>query len=247
MILLLNDTSSYHSGCMAVMRSYQYSRSIKTYEAIPKLKWSDYKTVILNGEGTMHHSKPTAMNFLRALQSAHEKGCDIQIHNTVWQEMCHTYDDVLRKCSQITVREVLSQQEISKHGIYASISPDRSMIVDVPYKEYNHVTIYDGQTFNKSIQRQSDRPRINIFEQSWDEIVNRLRNADLLITGRHHEMYAAIKARCKFIVEEGNTWKNRGLLQTVGSSIDFNDIEGILDGKYDAEYEKIFQYCLYTK
>ena len=247
MILLLNDTSSYHSGCMAVMRSYQYSRSIKTYEAIPKLKWSDYKTVILNGEGTMHHSKPTAMNFLRALQSAHAKGCDIQIHNTVWQEMCHTYDDVLRKCSQITVREVLSQQEIFKHGIYAPISPDRSMIVDVPYKEYNHVTIYDGQTFNKSIQRQSDRPRINIFEQSWDEIVNRLRNADLLITGRHHEMYAAIKARCKFIVEEGNTWKNRGLLQTVGSSIDFNDIEGILDGKYDAEYEKIFQYCLYTK
>ena len=195
----------------------------------------------------MHHSKPTAMNFLRALQSAHAKGCDIQIHNTVWQEMCHTYDDVLRKCSQITVREVLSQQEIFKHGIYAPISPDRSMIVDVPYKEYNHVTIYDGQTFNKSIQRQSDRPRINIFEQSWDEIVNRLRNADLLITGRHHEMYAAIKARCKFIVEEGNTWKNRGLLQTVGSSIDFNDIEGILDGKYDAEYEKIFQYCLYTK
>jgi hypothetical protein len=232
---------------MAVMRSYQYSRSIKTYETLPKIKWSDYKTVILNGEGTMHHSKPTAMKFLRALQSAHGRGCDIQIHNTVWQEMCHTYDDVLRKCSQITVREVLSQQEIFKHGIYAPISPDRSMIVDVPYKEYDHVNIYDGQTFNKSIQRQSDRPRINIFEQSWDEIVNRLRNADLLITGRHHEMYAAIKAKCKFIVEEGNTWKNRGLLQTVGASIDCNDIEGILNGKYDVEYEKIFQYCLYTK
>ena len=243
MILLLNDTSSYHSGCMAVMRSYQYSRSIKTYEAIPKLKWSDYKTVILNGEGTMHHSKPTAMNFLRALQSAHAKGCDIQIHNTVWQEMCHTYDEVLRKCSQITVREVLSKEEMSKHGVEATIKPDRSILVDVPYQEYPHVHIYDGQPYTKRLEFESDNPRINIFEQSWDEIVNRLRHADLLQTGRYHEMYAAIKARCKFIVGEGNTWKNSGLLKTVGAEIDFRDVDGILGGQYDTEYDKVFEFC----
>lgn len=247
MILLLNDTSNYHNGCSAVVQTYRFDRSIKTNELLTKINWSHYDTVILNGEGTMHHSQPHAMKFLRALGYAHAEGCDIQIHNTVWQDMLHDYDDVLRKCSQITVREVLSKEEMLKHGVEATIKPDRSILVDVPYEEYPHVHIYDGQTASKFTSIESNNPRINIFEQSWDEIVNRLRHADLLVTSRHHEMYAAIKARCKFIVGEGNTWKNRGLLQTVGASIDFNDIEGILNGKYDVEYEKIFQYCLYTK
>ena len=247
MILLLNDTSNYHNGCSAVVQTYRFDRSIKSNELLTKINWSHYDTVILNGEGTMHHSKPTAMNFLRALQSAHAKGCDIQIHNTVWQEMCHTYDDVLRKCSQITVREVLSKEEMLKHGVEATIKPDRSILVDVPYQEYPHVHIYDGQPYNKRFEFESDNPRINIFEQSWEEVVNRLRHADLLVTSRHHEMYAAIKARCRFIVGEGNTWKNRGLMQSAGVSIDFDDREGILEGKYDKEYEKLFDYCLHTK
>lgn len=240
MILLLNDTSNYHNGCSAVVQTYRFDRSIKTNELLTKINWSHYDTVILNGEGTMHHSKPTAMKFLRALGYAHAEGCDIQIHNTVWQEMLHDYDKVLSDCSQITVREVLSKEEMLKHGVEATIKPDRSILVDVPYQEYPHVHIYDGQPYNKNFQFDSDNPRINIFEQSWDEIVNRLRHADLLQTGRHHEMYAAIKARCKFIVGEGNTWKNSGLLKTVGAEIDFRDVDGILNGKYDEEYEKIF-------
>ena len=42
-------------------------------------------------------------------------------------------------------------------------------------------------------------PKINILKD-WNSIVNRLRHAELLVTGRHHEAYAALKARCKFIV-----------------------------------------------
>ena len=244
MILLLNDTSNYHSGCDAVVRSYEFDRSIKTNELVTKINWNHYDKVILNGEGTMHDNQHTALKFLRALGYAHADGCEIQIHNTVWQHMSHDYDDVLKRCTEITVREVLSQQEILKHGVEAKIVPDRSVMIEVPYKEYPQVYIYDGQPSRKSINIESDKPRINIFEQSWDEIVNRLRHAEFIVTGRHHEMYAAIKAKCRFIVSEGNTWKNRGLLETVGAQIDMEDREGILSGKYDTEYEKIFDYCL---
>ena len=247
MILLLNDTSDYHYGCTTVVQSYKFDHSRKTADKLKKIDWRAYNTVILNGEGTMHDSQPTSLRLLRALQQAYLSGCDIQIHNTVWQNMMHDYDDVLKHCSEITVREVLSQEEISKHGVETIIVPDRSITIDVPYEEYPHVHIYDGQTASKFTSIESNNPRINIFEQSWEEVVNRLRHADLLVTSRHHEMYAAIKARCKFIVGEGNTWKNRGLIQSAGVSIDFDDREGILEGKYDKEYEKLFDYCLHTK
>lgn len=243
MRLLLNDTSDYHNGCAAVVKSYEFDHSIKTKEPLNKVNWSLYDTVILNGEGTMHHGNIRAMNFLRALGYAHAAGCDIQIHNTVWQEMPHDYDRVLSNCSEITVRELLSQHELSKHNVHARIVPDRSVMIDVPYQEYPNVRIYDGQSYGKNFQPDRETPRINIFEQQWDEVVNRLRHAELLRTGRHHEMYAAIKARCRFIVEEGNTWKNIGLLKTVGVEIDFSDLDGILKGEYDQQYNAIFEYC----
>ena len=247
-VLLLNDTSDYHMGCEVVSKSYRYDTSIKTKNSLHALEinYHEYDKVILNGEGTMHHGRGASTNFLYALRYAQKAGCDTQIHNTVWQEMPDAFDDVLKKCSQITVREVLSQREIAKHGVDAKVVPDRSLMIDVPYKEYPFVKVYQGQYIKASTDEllDVDYPRINIFEQDWYEIVNRLRHCDLIITGRHHEMYAAIKARCRFIVTEGNTWKNRGLMETAGVFLDgMPSIEDALSGKYDSDYEKLFDYC----
>ena len=59
----------------------------------------------------------------------------------------------------------------------------------------------------------SKQKNLDIFE-SWDTIVNKLRKTNWFITGRHHELYAACKARCPFTVLKGNTWENEGLLAT---------------------------------
>jgi polysaccharide pyruvyl transferase WcaK-like protein len=240
-VLLLNDTSKYHFGCAQVIKTFMFDDSITTdnYRNIKSVDYSQYDKVILNGEGTMHHLNPVAIQFLNGLRLAQKAGCSTELLNTVWQQMPEQ-KDVLQRCDKIVVRETLSQKELLKDGIESEVQPDRSMIIDPSYTKYDHVHIYRGQYFFGEYF--DDYPRINIFKQSWNEIVNRLRHCDLLITGRHHEMYAAIKARCKFSITKGNSWKNEGLLKMFDLDINLTPKE-ILTGNYDEQYDKLFEYC----
>lgn len=241
--VLINDTSNYHNGCKivveAIRENYGYDKAYRTIDVLD-IDYTQYDEVIVNGEGTMHHNQRSAIRFLEALKAAQKFGLRTRLINTVWQSMIHDYDDVLQRCDEVIVREINSAEEMQKHGVTPLIAPDMSYLVDVPYQEYEHVTAYEGQYW-KLDTKETDWPAINVFEQSWGEIVNRLRHADLLITGRHHEMYAACKARCRFLVKPGNTWKNEGLLKTAGVDIPW-DVEGVLSGKYDKEYKKLWDY-----
>lgn len=245
--LLLNNTSKYHKGCVKVVEAiqniYGFDDSYFTNDDTSKVDVSQYDRVILNGEGTMHHNASRAIQLLTTLDLAQKAGCETHIINSVWQKMPNTKDHVLKACDSITVREIFSQQEISKHGVKANIHPDLSYMIEVPTQEYEHVSVYEGQYLGPQRSKGliGKYPRIDIFNQEWNEIVNRLRNCDLLITGRHHEMYAACKAECRFLVRPGNTWKNEGLLKTVGVEIPW-DIEGVLNGKYDDQYKLIWEY-----
>ena len=243
--LLLNDNTHYHHGCAKVMETYSFDDSIATNIAVD-VDFSDYSTVILNGEGTMHHNQSRAIKFLQALKDAYHLGCDIQLVNTVWQDMTNDYDDVLAKCSQIEVRDIISQKELkSRHGINSKIVPDRSILPHVPFKDYSPVRMYQGNRFDSKVESfKLECPKIDIFKQDWNSIVNKLRHAELLVTGRHHEAYAALKARCKFIALPGNTYKNEGIYLNAEvcpiNSLD--DIQDVLDGHYDREFNKIFNY-----
>lgn len=247
MRLLLNDTSEYHSGCKAVVQSYHFDHSIKTTESVDGINWNLYDEVILNGEGTLHHDAINARKFLNALKEAQAHGCKTIIENTVWQKMSNKWDSVLKNCESITVREIYSQKELqTKHWINSTVKSDRSLLVNVPHEEYDYVSIYEGQYWNSNkSQFNNQYPRIDIFKQSWNEIVNRLRNADVLISGRHHEIYAAIKAGCRFIALPGNTWKNDGIFASAGArKINrLADLPKVLSGDYDSEYEKILTFC----
>jgi len=243
--LLLNDTTHYHHGCAKVMETYSFDDSIATNRAVD-VDFSEYSTVILNGEGTMHHNQSKAIKFLQALKDAYHIGCDIQLVNTVWQDMTNDYDNVLAKCSKIEVRDIISQKELkSRHGINSKIVPDRSILPHVPFKDYSPVRMYQGNRFDSKVESfKLECPKIDIFKQDWNSIVNKLRHAELLVTGRHHEAYAALKARCKFIALPGNTYKNEGIYLNAEvcpiNSLD--DIQDVLDGHYDREFNRIFDY-----
>jgi polysaccharide pyruvyl transferase WcaK-like protein len=245
--LLLNDTSEYHSGCAEVIKTYRFDHSIKT-NGEPNINFKEYSIVILNGEGTMHHSdqnRPNTVKFLNALRSAQQAGCETHLLNTVWQSISNDYDDVLKRCKTIEVRDVISQRELKlKHGIDSVVVPDRSIRSDVPYMPYEYRQIYKGGWFISPFKIKYHHREISIFHQSWNEIVNRLRHAELLVTGRHHEAYAAIKAGCKFIVLPSNSHKNEGIyLNAKVKPINKLDmIEEVLNGKYDDEFKAIGRY-----
>lgn len=248
MKLLLNDTSRYHHGSAEVVRNIDFDLAL---EAPPdSIKFSSLAgekitCVILNGEGTLHHDSSIAHQWLSILKEAQAKGIPTIILNTVWQQMHKSTAKILERCERIEVREILSQHELRRIGIEAHVIPDRSIRTDVEITPYDYQQIYYGQPFNANLSTPSQYPEINIFSQSWNEVVNRLRNSSLLVTGRHHEMYAAIKARCKFIVKPGNTWKNLGVFASSAPDL-INiplSIEDVLSGKYDEEYEKIFDWA----
>lgn len=248
--LLLNNTSKYHKGCAKVIETFTFDDSIETNDSV-EVNFSEYSKVILNGEGTMHHTKNgfrrNPIKFMKALLEAQKAGCETQIVNSVWQEMTNEFDDMLGKCSVIEVRDVLSQRELQeKHHTSSIVKPDRSLIPDVPYEEYEHVDVYEGQWFFRKTESYDypGKQEINIFKQSWNEIVNRLRHATVLVTGRHHEAYAAIKAGCKFVVLPGNTHKNEGIYLNAGvQPINTLDkIDDVIAGKYNKEFQKIHEY-----
>ena len=246
--LLLNDTRKYHYGCAKVIETFDFDDSIETNQQVD-VNFAKYTKVILNGEGTMHHTRrdnrQNPLKFLEALKQAQAAGCETQLVNTVWQDMTIQFDEVLKQCSVIEVRDVLSQKELKdKHNIDSVIIPDRSIIPEVPYEKYEWNKVYQGQWFYNDPDLSPPVPKINIFKQEWNEIVNRLRHCNLLITGRHHEAYAAIKAKCKFIALSGNTHKNEGIYLSAGvqpfTSLGFAD--DIIEGKYNKQFERLNNY-----
>ena len=265
-VIIFNNTSKYHKGCAKVM-DYIHNNLISnnhtiidsvlgngTYQSI-----SDYKNkiamsdaVIVNGEGTMHHDAPHAHKLLDTIRYAKRRGKKTFLINTVWQAM--NIDKEIKEVLQdtyISVREIRSHKELLKQGINSHINIDLSFFNDVPYEEKPENDLITGKFFFFKDYRLKNVPFLDIFVNEWDFMVNTLRSTNWFVTGRHHELYAAAKAKCKFLVLKGNTWKNEGLIETAGVSIpvpsgkiDHKQIPYFLDmcKERELEYVKFFDW-----
>lgn len=236
-VLIFNDTSNYHHGCFKVME-YLIKEVASKHEILASVRgnidivqwpvdeFNEAELILINGEGTMHHNRPLAIQYLELLREAKRLGKKTALINTVWQSM--TLDKELievLKDTYISVREVLSAQELQKSGIDVDIHLDLSYFVDVPeipQLQYPREYVV-GKFFSQADYRPKGINSVDIFKQDWNTIVNILRGTDWFITGRHHEMYAACKARCPFATLSGNTWKNQGLFLTAGVDIKVAD------------------------
>lgn len=226
-VVVLNDTSRYHNGCKKVIEylhkdlqkcGHQIVASVKgnkdiLTDAFPYIEQAD--AVVVNGEGTMHHDRPVPHQLLNTIRNAKKMGKKTALINTVWQSM--TLDDEMKdvlRDTYISVREVMSHNELLKDNIESDIHLDLSYFNDVPDRFASHRQVVVGKFFAQQDYRPKGVPEIDIFKQDWDTVVNVLRSTDWFITGRHHEMYASCKARCPFATLSGNTWKNEGLMET---------------------------------
>jgi hypothetical protein len=242
--LLLNDTSWYHYGCKEVIQNLKnYYNPITLCDNRGELDISildQHDLIVLNGEGTLHHNAPWARKFLGYLQEAQRLGKQTHLINTVWQEMNDEWKQVAANCDVVEVREVLSQREI---GCPADVVLDASLHSSVPVVPTNVSEVcLGGDFYNKLSIDWDDYTKVNIFSTPWNELVNILRDASVLITGRHHEMYAALKARTRVITVSGNTWKNEGFFHTMGVPELIipptkKNIKKTLDGYYDKYWE----------
>lgn len=244
--LIINNTEHFHSGSYVVNQKLKkvFNTNVVLENKVKptKKELSSYNLIVCNGEGTMHSNKARARHNLKILKQANLLGIKTALVNTVWQKMDENIDFI----DYVSVREVLSKQEMSKNRKkQIDINLDASFYYDQSFLVSPNFNIVYGAGFEQS--------SLNIFEQSWDYIVNTLKNTKLLITKRHHEMYAACKAQCPFLVYSGNTHKNEGLLKTFNSNIpvlnENSDINYYIKHykDYSKDYESLFNAMHNTK
>lgn len=257
--ILFNDTSAYHKGCSHVVRYIHEELTSCGHEVWASVPSADLRKgiadkelnmlinrsdiVVVNGEGTMHHDAPAARFILKILSRALEYKKQVFLINTVWQEMTLNKSEIkVLQNTYISVRECLSQEALKKDGIESEVHLDLSYYEDIEDIPRDSIPLAVGGFFRKQPYRPLKVTIVDIFKTSWGGVVNRLRYTDWFITGRHHEMYAAAKARCNFVAFSGNTWKNEGLIKTAGVDIPI--------GPFNIEYSKIpdhMQKCLDKK
>ena len=177
--------------------------------------------------------------------------------NTVWQSNPQESADLLSRCDEVVAREVLSQKELADQGVEARVCSDQSYhwVVDAsaPSVDFGGsivLTDFWSSEFGGFVKLNSKWaqgfPFLDMQSMSWSSIVNSLKTASLLVTGRHHAVYAACKAEIPFLAMRGNTFKTEGLLKSAESQIPvFSSFERVkelmADGfKPGLEYRELF-------
>jgi polysaccharide pyruvyl transferase WcaK-like protein len=260
-ILLLNNTEQYHSGCKKVIDYFRYhfldhTLTIHSKKTKEFPNFNNFDLIILNGEGSCHDDSKKIISYLEYMNEASVAGVKTMVVNSVWQNNSKSTTELLQKISYISVREIKSKNEILKYiDKKIEVAIDLSYFHTVEFREFKSTTIVAGNKFIPKKQRElysniGEESYIDIFSEDWETIVNKLKNSKVLITGRHHEVYASCKAECPFISVEGNTHKISGILETFDIDIPVlnynstNDV--ILDhisniDKYKNEYTNLFK------
>lgn len=226
-IRLVGDHSAYHCGSAAAFGSIR-AACLKAGRIVPE--GDDYDILVVNGEGSMHHDSMTCRKKLSEIRIAKELGKRVQLINTVWHDNSSDLTAVLGTCERVVTREVLSQRQLHQCGITSDVLIDQSYFypIDetVSSTDFNNELVLtdffsrDLGTFAKvTTQWTWDVPYIQMHEWNWSSLVQSLRSARVLATGRHHAVYAACRARTPFLALKGNTHKIEGLIQSAGAAI----------------------------
>jgi len=219
-ILLVNDTSNFHCGSASVVNTIKtvlHNHSlITTPVVVPQIKFSDWNAVdhvIVNGEGTLHNNRQGATSILNLAKSALDAGCTVSIVNSIWQNMDTQWKSVTDRLSVWSVRDPLSQQYAAKEfGRTPDLCPDYSWFAPITaHRKHSDLVGIGGSLQGLLYPNWQGYTRVNIFENTWDSLVNLCTQCSVLVSGRHHELYAACRAGIPFIALDSNSWKNHAL------------------------------------
>ena len=143
--VILNDTSNVpHVGCILGMDNIRRECRRAGIEIVASFPFdvSDlpermqgledrFETILINGEGTMHHDRPKAIKLAEVVKIKRQLGKKIVLFNTVWFGN-RLLNRMLPFVDKIYCRESLSQKEIVRGGGCAKVVPDMVFSTPVP-------------------------------------------------------------------------------------------------------------------
>jgi len=201
--------------------------------------------LVVNGEGTFRdEAKMWEPGRQQRLISgmAHAKILGMRVHfiNALWCNMQSSWGWMFSALDQVAVREIASQREMSAtQGVNPEIFPDMSyycpIINDEPlFSAKGKILVGTIYPYNFRDSLAENHPIFTKYEKlpitpynaptarmlpAWSQIIRTLSGADLYITGQHHGIYAAIKAKVPFVYCRCNTHKVTGLFEWAGVDI----------------------------
>jgi hypothetical protein len=210
--MILNDCSHYHAGSAAVMQ--QLRRFAGPLADDPSI-------VLLNGEGTMHHSAPRAMALLDQADKLKAEGKTVHLLNSVWQSMP---SERLAVFSSIAMRESLSAAEAG--GV--PVLPDLALLQPVPRLESRAAKRSGLLVIDSVSKKETDRLevlaaacggellRMCDYRGTIADLMLRIASASAVVTGRFHGAVFCLSTGTPFLATPSNTWKTVGMLTDCG-------------------------------
>jgi len=183
---------------------------------------------------------------MAGMEKAKALGKRVHFINATWFNMTPHWGRILSMLDEVAVREPLSALEMTETmGIHPAVYLDASYYAPLGEDHWTYGMpdnsgkvvlghIYphnfpDKLTEEHSVFRQYaenyipmipfDAQNKKVKPLAWPEVVQSLRGAKLYITGQHHGVYAACKARTPFVACKCNTWKVEGLFGWAGVDI----------------------------
>lgn len=231
--IVFNDTTRFHHGCAAVMRTlfaeldaagievvesvygntWRFSKSFPIWR--PE-SWEAADLVVINGEGTMHDDGKLAVFYLDEVV-ARRDGRRVALVNSLWQRMAPRFTALARQSDLVVLREPASARAFDHPA--ARLMPDLSFY-DVPVWSRLPPQGFVRGTFYRGLFRQlALDTAVDVERDDWSVMVNRLRHARALLTGKHHEVMAACVARCPFVTPAIATHKISALGDYAGVAL----------------------------
>ena len=152
--VLVNDTSSLnHHGCNivveeirrnAAMAGIQVVHTVKLHEDwqqarhVERIRGSDL--VIVNGEGTLHDSRPRAVRLALCASFCRQHGIVPVLINSVYQRNDALIAKHVTSFERVFVRESNSQHELARVGIQSRVVPDMTFALQWPLEHTDRKT-----------------------------------------------------------------------------------------------------------
>lgn len=186
-----------------------------------------FGAVVVNGEGTIHHKG--GRHLIAILRGAQRMGLQTHLVNAVLQG-CDDHREVLQRLTSCTVRDLASSSYLDRLGVSHRVVFDASLHGDFLKRPAIDLTgkivVTDGHGSRPDVVAALYRTRkrlgsagafypLNHADRAdqWRHAVADLRQAQAVITGRHHGVCLAVMAGVPFVALGSNTWKVEGLLQ----------------------------------
>ena len=250
--ILVNDTSyEGHHGCSYVKEAIVENLHNNDYELILTIpvnkNWKDegnfFKVIkevdliIVNGEGTIHHSSERAKNIVGISLFAYIRRIRCVLINATYEDNSNKINNLTRLFDAVYVRENKSHLTLKNCNIHSYVVPDLLYYVNKPLTEkfsinvgvtdsvFGNITekLYNFAfnnnfkflpilSINSKINSDYNNDRINNSESYYSEI----NNSTFLISGRYHAICMAIQSKTPFYAVSSNTYKIEGMLEDAG-------------------------------